>query len=59
VLDGRFYSKTLIEWPPAPLSPYEVILCIGVLHDLSLSAEYLFIQLANVTKSILSEKAAR
>jgi hypothetical protein len=27
-----------------------------VLHDLSLSAEHLCIQLANVTKSILSEK---
>jgi hypothetical protein len=59
VLDGRFYSKTLIEWPPAPLGRYEVILYIGVLHDLSLSAEYRCIQLANVTKSILSEKAAR
>ena len=59
MLDGRFYYKTLIEWPPAPLSPDEVILYIGVMHDLSLSAEYLYIQLAKVTKSILNEKAAR
>jgi len=41
---------------PVPLRPYEVILYIGVLHGLSLSAEHLCIQLANVTKSILSEK---
>jgi len=57
VLGERLYSKALITCPPALPGRYKVILCVDMQHDLYLLNTS--IQFISVTKSILSQKAAR